>query len=33
VEAYAGNRWHMGSIDPKNLKFYKPAVAGRTLPR
>lgn len=23
VEAYAKNKWHMGSIDPKNLRMYK----------
>ena len=33
VEAYAENRWHMGSIDPKNLRFYKPAVPARRLPK
>jgi hypothetical protein len=33
VEAYGGNRWHIGSIDPKSLKFYKPAVAARRLPK
>jgi hypothetical protein len=31
IEAYGRNRWHIGSIDPKTLKFYKPAVITRRL--
>lgn len=33
IEAYAKNRWHMGSMDPKTLKFYKPAIVTRRLPK
>ena len=31
VEAYSRDRWHIGSIDPKTLKLYKPAVVTRRL--
>mgnify|MGYP003503062206 CR=1 FL=1 len=31
VEAYSSRMTHLGSIDPKTLKFYKDAVSGRTL--
>ena len=33
VEAYEKNRAHIGSIDPKTLCLYKPAVAHRVLPK
>jgi len=33
VEAYAVNRQHLGSINPRTLKLYKPAIYPRKVPR